>query len=117
MERKVAPKRTVKYKNLIYLICTDDIKAWWIWGYWFSPLMYAQNAKAVNEFLGKSWSHVLPNSTEPLGVSVMKARGLFPQAYWHWIGVGALVAYVFLFNTIFTLALTYLNPFWKSQAV
>lgn len=52
---------------------------------------------------------VLPNSTEPLGVSVMKARGLFPQAYWYWIGVGALVAYVFLFNIIFTLALTYLN--------
>lgn len=52
---------------------------------------------------------VLPNATEPLGVSVMKARGLFPQAYWYWIGVGALVGYVFLFNFIFTLALTYLN--------
>lgn len=100
-----------------FVMSRNDIKAWWIWGYWFSPLMYAQNAIAVNEFLGKSWSHVLPNSTEPLGVSVMKARGLFPQAYWYWIGVGALVAYVFLFNIIFTLALTYLNPFGKSQAI
>ncbi|KAL1831046.1 hypothetical protein ACET3Z_000697 [Daucus carota] len=100
-----------------FVMSRNDIKAWWIWGYWFSPLMYAQNAVAVNEFLGKSWAHVLPNATEPLGVSVMKARGLFPQAYWYWIGVGALVGYVFLFNFIFTLALTYLNPFGKSRAV
>ncbi|KAF5951133.1 hypothetical protein HYC85_009077 [Camellia sinensis] len=27
-------------------------------GYWASPLMYAQNAIAVNEFLGSSWRHV-----------------------------------------------------------
>lgn len=35
-----------------------DVKSWWLWGYWISPLMYGQNAIAVNEFLGKSWSHV-----------------------------------------------------------
>lgn len=36
----------------------DNVKKWWIWGYWSSPLMYAQNAIVVNEFLGKSWSKV-----------------------------------------------------------
>ncbi|KAH0748767.1 hypothetical protein KY290_027999 [Solanum tuberosum] len=36
------------------VVCRDDVKKW---GYWFSPLMYAQNAI---EFLGKS---VPPNST------------------------------------------------------
>ncbi|KAK4357468.1 hypothetical protein RND71_023078 [Anisodus tanguticus] len=45
---------------------SDDVKKWWIWGYWFSPLMYAQNVVAVNEFLGKSWAHVPPNSTDTL---------------------------------------------------
>lgn len=40
-----------------------DVKKWWLWGYWFSPMMYAQNALAVNEFLGKSWSHVSNNIT------------------------------------------------------
>ena len=36
----------------------EDVKKWWIWGYWTSPLMYAQNAISVNEFFGKSWKHV-----------------------------------------------------------
>lgn len=38
---------------------TDDIKGWWIWGYWISPLMYGQNAIVINEFLGHQWSHVM----------------------------------------------------------
>ena len=42
----------------VFLCQTDNIHPWWIWGYWISPLMYAQNAIAVNEFLGKSWRHV-----------------------------------------------------------
>ena len=40
------------------LISTDDIKKWWIWGYWISPMMYGQNAVVANEFLGRSWRHV-----------------------------------------------------------
>ena len=38
---------------------TENIKKWWIWGYWASPIMYVQNAIVVNEFLGKSWRHVI----------------------------------------------------------
>lgn len=37
----------------------DEVKKWWIWGYWASPMMYAQNAIAANEFLGDSWNKVL----------------------------------------------------------
>ncbi|XP_058223774.1 pleiotropic drug resistance protein 1-like isoform X2 [Rhododendron vialii] len=40
-----------------FILSRDDIKKWWIWGYWASPLMYGQNAIAVNEFLGDSWRH------------------------------------------------------------
>ncbi|XWS16998.1 hypothetical protein CRYUN_Cryun33cG0029800 [Craigia yunnanensis] len=100
-----------------FILTRDDVKKWWIWGYWISPLMYGQNAIAVNEFLGKSWRHVPPNSTEPLGVSILKSRGIFPEAHWYWIGVGALIGYCFLFNFLFTLALKYLDPFGKPQAV
>ncbi|XP_022755319.1 ABC transporter G family member 39-like isoform X2 [Durio zibethinus] len=100
-----------------FILTRDDVKKWWIWGYWISPLMYGQNAIAVNEFLGKSWSHVPSNSTEPLGVSILKSRGIFPEAHWYWIGVGALIGYCFLFNLLFTLALKYLDPFGKPQAV
>ncbi|PRQ16706.1 putative ABC-2 type transporter [Rosa chinensis] len=41
-----------------FVLSRENIKKWWIWGYWISPLMYGQNAIVVNEFLGKSWSHV-----------------------------------------------------------
>ncbi|KAM4111347.1 hypothetical protein ACJW30_05G060500 [Castanea mollissima] len=92
-----------------FVLSREDIKNWWIWGYWISPLMYAQNAMVANELLAKSWSHVLPNSTEPLGVEIMKSRGFFPHEYWYWIGVGALIGFILLFNLYFTLALTYLN--------
>ncbi|KAG8643737.1 hypothetical protein MANES_11G063300v8 [Manihot esculenta] len=99
------------------ILSRDDIKKWWIWGYWISPMMYGQNAIVANEFLGKSWSHIPPNSTESLGVQVLKSRGFFPQAHWFWLGVGALAGFIIVFNICFTLALTYLNPFDKPQAV
>ncbi|CAL5440389.1 unnamed protein product [Camellia sinensis] len=85
-------------------------------GYWASPLMYAQNAIAVNEFLGSSWRHVLVNSTESLGTIVLKSCGIFPEAYWYWIGVRASIGYIFLFNSLFTLAFAYLNSFGKPRA-
>ena len=39
----------------------------------------------------------------------MKSRGIFTEARWYWIGVGALIGYVFLFNLLCIAALTYLN--------
>ncbi|GMP94686.1 hypothetical protein CsSME_00044052 [Camellia sinensis var. sinensis] len=100
-----------------FILSQDEVKKWWIWGYWVSPMMYGQNALAVNEFLGKSWRHIPPNSTETLGLQVLKARGLFLEAHWYWIGVGVTVGYFFIFNFLFTLALAYLNPFGKPQAI
>ncbi|CAL5359022.1 unnamed protein product [Camellia sinensis] len=45
-----------------FILSRDDIKKWWIWGYWFSPMMHAQNAIAVNEFLGNSWRNKVKES-------------------------------------------------------
>ncbi|XP_020269449.1 ABC transporter G family member 36-like [Asparagus officinalis] len=98
-----------------FVIGRDDVKKWWIWGYWSSPLMYAQNAVSANEFLGKSWSHILPGSMETLGARVLEDHGIFPEAKWYWIGVGALLGYIFLFNSLFTVALTYLSPYGNAQ--
>ncbi|KAI6694839.1 hypothetical protein NL676_022549 [Syzygium grande] len=102
-----------------YLLLVADVKKWWIWGYWISPLMYGQNAIVVNEFLGSSWDKIPPNSSsnEPLGIQVLKSRGFFTEAYWYWIGVGALFGFVILFNFGFSVALALLNPFSKSQTV
>lgn len=96
--------------------------------------MYAQNAIVVNEFLGNSWKKVmppmcsvlfylsrnnvlmssfyikiLPNKTEPLGIEVLDSRGFFTDAYWYWLGVGALTGFIILFQFGFTLALSFLN--------
>ncbi|KDP37161.1 hypothetical protein JCGZ_06217 [Jatropha curcas] len=100
-----------------FILSRDNIKKWWLWGYWISPMMYGQNAIVVNEFLGHSWSHVPQNSTETLGVQVLKSRGFFTETYWYWLGVGALLGFTILFNFLYTLALTFLNAFDKPQAV
>jgi ABC-type multidrug transport system ATPase subunit len=105
-----------------FLLSRHDIKGWWIWGYWISPLMYAQNAISVNEFLGHSWNKpTLANngsilSSDPLGVYILKSRGIFPHGYWYWLGVAALLGYTVFFNFCFTLALSYLKPLGKAQA-
>ncbi|XP_024023080.1 ABC transporter G family member 32 [Morus notabilis] len=101
-----------------YVISRDRVPRWWIWGFWFSPLMYAQNAASVNEFHGHSWDKVLGNITSStLGEAVLKARSLFSESYWYWIGVGALLGYTVLFNALFTFFLSYLNPLGRQQAV
>ncbi|KAL0330857.1 UNVERIFIED_CONTAM: Pleiotropic drug resistance protein 1 [Sesamum angustifolium] len=58
-----------------FVLSREDVKKWWLWGYWSSPLMYAQNAILVNEFTGHSWSKVV-NGTK-LGILVMQSRGFF----------------------------------------
>uniref|UniRef100_A0A0R0KS95 ABC transporter domain-containing protein n=1 Tax=Glycine max TaxID=3847 RepID=A0A0R0KS95_SOYBN len=100
-----------------FVLSKDNIKKWWLWGFWMSPTMYGQNAMVNNEFLGKRWRHILPNSTEPLGIEVLRSRGFFTQSYWYWIGVGALIGYTLLFNFGYILALMYLSPPGKHRAV
>ncbi|KAH9301337.1 hypothetical protein KI387_012920, partial [Taxus chinensis] len=101
-----------------FVISRENVPSWWIWAYWCSPLSYSQNALAVNEFLAPRWSK--PSSTtsnETLGHAIIEARGLFAEARFFWISVGALIGFCVTFNILFTLALSYLNPFVKSQAV
>lgn len=73
--------------------------------------MYAQNAIAVNEFLGHSWNKVVDptQSNDTLGIQVLKVRGIFVDANWYWIGVGALLGYIMLFNILFILFLEWLD--------
>ncbi|KAF8657997.1 hypothetical protein HU200_059457 [Digitaria exilis] len=100
-----------------FLLSRDDVKKWWIWGYWISPLMYVQNAIVVNEFLGHSWHKIVNNSisNETLGVQILKSHGFFSEAKWYWIGLGAMLGFTLLFNSLFTLALKFLEPYGKSH--
>ncbi|KAK1311943.1 Pleiotropic drug resistance protein 3 [Acorus calamus] len=60
---------------------------------------------------------ILPNSTEPLGVRVLKSRGVFPEAKWYWIAIGAMAGFIVVFNAWYTLALKYLNALGGSEVV
>lgn len=103
-----------------FVISKDDIHKWWIWAYWLSPMTYGQNALAVNEFLAHRWNlpyNINGNDTTTIGKAVLKERGIPTEAYWYWIGVGALAGFVLLFNVLYTLALAYLNPLSRPQAI
>ncbi|OMO57995.1 ABC-2 type transporter [Corchorus olitorius] len=79
---------------------------------------YIISRASVNEFLGHSWKKSAGNYTNlSLGEALLKARGYFPQSYWYWIGVGALLGYTVLFNILFTFFLANLKPLGKPQAV
>ncbi|KAF8032639.1 hypothetical protein BT93_D1534 [Corymbia citriodora subsp. variegata] len=85
------------------------VKKWQTWGFWASPLMYAQTAISVNEFLGESWSHVLEGTQETVGIALLRSHGLFTDPSWYWISLGALISFIVLLNFVSTLALSYLN--------
>jgi hypothetical protein len=48
-----------------FVIPKPNIKKWWIWGYWISPLTYAQQAIGVNEMLAPRWQTVVALSKLP----------------------------------------------------
>ncbi|GAY59271.1 hypothetical protein CUMW_193230, partial [Citrus unshiu] len=104
-------------RNLVVAYTFEEVKKWWKWAYWSSPVMYAQNGIMANEFLGHSWKKFTPTSTESLGVQVLESREFFAHAYWYWLGLGALFGFILLLNVGFALALTFLNQFEKPRAV
>jgi hypothetical protein len=46
-----------------FIMPRTQIKPWWIWGYWSSPLAYAQTSITVNEFLAPRWMKVSSTKT------------------------------------------------------
>ncbi|TYG97908.1 hypothetical protein ES288_A10G075400v1 [Gossypium darwinii] len=95
-----------------------QIPKWWKWGYWLSPLTYGYTSLSVNEMYAPRWikRRASDNVTE-LGVAMLEELEIYRNKNWYWIGVGALLGFCILFNVLFTLALTYLNPPAGPQAV
>lgn len=100
-----------------FIVAKDDIKNWMIWGYYVSPMMYGQNAIAINEFLSERWSAPTNGSQPTVGRTLLKDRGLYTEEYWYWICVAALFGFSLLFNVLFVGALTFLNPLGDTKAV
>ncbi|XP_024979261.1 pleiotropic drug resistance protein 1-like isoform X3 [Cynara cardunculus var. scolymus] len=101
-----------------FVLSRGNVKKWWIWGYWASPMMYAMNGIVVNEYLGHKFNKVTalcPFFGTTLGKAIVKSRGLFAESYWYWIAIAALLGYMVVFNLCFMMSLQFLNPFGKSQ--
>ena len=55
-------------------------------------------------------AQIVDNATnKTLGVQFLEIRGIFVDANWYWIGVGALIGYIFLFNILFIFFLDWLD--------
>ncbi|KAK9122733.1 hypothetical protein Sjap_012335 [Stephania japonica] len=103
-----------------FVISKDDIPQWMAWSYYLSPMMYGQNAVAINEFLDKRWSTPIDDPVThetTVGKVLLSSRGMFVQEYWYWICIGALFGFALLFNACFVVALTWLNPIGSKKVV
>ncbi|XP_068634452.1 ABC transporter G family member 45-like [Aristolochia californica] len=96
-----------------FVISRDNLKSWWAWAYWVSPLTYAQNAVAINEFLDDRWNMPIQDNSvdeDTIGKAILRSRGMFTEWHWYWISVGALLGFSLLFNVLSILGLEYFNP-------
>ncbi|XP_052185165.1 ABC transporter G family member 31 isoform X2 [Diospyros lotus] len=100
-----------------FIIPKAMIKPWWVWAFWLSPLSYCQRAIAVNEFSAQRWMKRSAFGNTTIGYNVLQSHGLPSDSFWYWLGVGVLLCFSVLFNILATIALTYLKPIKKAQAV
>ncbi|WOL19176.1 ABC transporter G family member 45 [Canna indica] len=102
------------------VISKDSIKPWLKWAYWASPLTYAQNAVALNEFLDKRWSMKFQYQyldVDTVGKAILKARGIPTEWHWFWICIAALISFCIIFNLLSVFAFAFLKPPQMHQAI
>ncbi|CAB4303033.1 unnamed protein product [Prunus armeniaca] len=101
-----------------FIIPRGEIPKWWRWGYWVSPMTYCFNAITVKEMFAPRWMNKMASdNVTALGVAVLEIFDVFPDKNWFWIGSAAVLGFAILFNILYTLTLTYLNPLGKPQAI
>ncbi|KAF8008256.1 hypothetical protein BT93_K2047 [Corymbia citriodora subsp. variegata] len=99
-----------------FAIPKSSLPGWLKWGFWLSPLSYAEIGVSVNEFLAPRWQKVSSlNGT--LGQQVLKQHGLDYSDHFYWISVGALIGFWMVFNIGFTCALSFSKAPSRSRAV
>ncbi|XP_057798300.1 pleiotropic drug resistance protein 3-like isoform X2 [Salvia miltiorrhiza] len=92
-----------------FIIPKSSMPIWLKWAFWISPLSYGEIGLSLNEFLAPRWQKQLSgNST--MGRQTLENRGLYFDGHFFWISLGAMLGFVLLFNTGFTLALSFLKP-------
>ncbi|KAG0520026.1 hypothetical protein BDA96_08G037400 [Sorghum bicolor] len=99
-----------------FLIPHPSMPNWLKWGFWLSPLSYAQIGLTVTEFLAPRWLK-FTGSGVTLGRRTLMDRGLNFSSYFYWISVGALIGFILLFNIGFAIGLTIKKPLGTSKAI
>ncbi|KAJ7974462.1 Pleiotropic drug resistance ABC transporter [Quillaja saponaria] len=117
----IASTWSIFYLSVIFLfsgfiIPKPSIPAWLKWGFWLSPLTYAEIGVSVNEFLAPRWQKV-SSSNVTTGQQVLEKYGLDFSEYYYWISIGALVGFWMIFNIGFTCALNYLDSPSRSRTM
>ncbi|KAI8541803.1 hypothetical protein RHMOL_Rhmol08G0090300 [Rhododendron molle] len=98
------------------LVITASLPTWLKWGFWVSPLAYAEVGASINEFLAPRWQKVSP-SNATIGNEVLMMHGLNYSDFFYWISVGALIGFWLIFNIGFTFSLSYSKSPGKSRTI
>ncbi|GKV17135.1 hypothetical protein SLEP1_g27677 [Rubroshorea leprosula] len=99
-----------------FVIAKPSMPVWLKWGFWVSPLSYAEIGLSVNEFLAPRRQRDLSTNTT-IGRAMLESRGLNFDGYFFWISLGALAGFALIFNIGFTLALSILKSPGSSRAI
>ncbi|PWA48104.1 AAA+ ATPase domain-containing protein [Artemisia annua] len=76
-----------------FVVSKNDTEPWVSWAFYASPMMYAQNAVVINEFLDKRWSAPYLDShinASTIGEALLKSRSFFTKDYWFYGSIGTL---------------------------
>ncbi|KAF9593002.1 hypothetical protein IFM89_019729 [Coptis chinensis] len=88
--------------------CVGSSPAWLKWGFWISPLAYAEMGISANEFLAPKWNKASYGNTS-IGMQTLTNRGLNFDASNYWISLVAIFGLSILFDIGYTLALTFIK--------
>ncbi|XP_010449957.1 PREDICTED: ABC transporter G family member 42 [Camelina sativa] len=99
-----------------FIVRKPSMPAWLEWGFWLSPLSYAEIGLTANEFFAPRWRKITSENIT-LGEQVLDARGLNFGSQSYWNAFGALIGFTLFFNTVFALALTFLKTSQRSRPI
>ncbi|KAL4190565.1 hypothetical protein AMTRI_Chr07g25310 [Amborella trichopoda] len=99
-----------------FVLARPSMPTWLKWGFWLSPMTYAEIGISHNEFLSPRWEEIT-YANMSVGQQTLRSRGLLFEGSLYWVAVGALFCLTILYNIGFTLALRYLNSPDNSHAI
>ncbi|XP_028778960.1 ABC transporter G family member 29-like isoform X2 [Neltuma alba] len=100
-----------------FILPKNEIPSWWAWTMWISPMSYSYIGLVLNEMTAPRWMNKSSSDgSTSLGLAILKASGIYPEAKWYWISTAAIVGLAVVYHVLFTLSLVYLNPLGQKQA-